>query len=86
MVQRFMAYIIDFTIIMQVIFGLVVDARLRLSRRSIKLAYTAYSNSEEGSKVHNEIKDHVVNLTGMQLWRIDQRVSDETREYEGATK
>jgi hypothetical protein len=42
MVQRFMAYIIDFTIIMQVIFGLVVDARLRLSRRSIKLAYTAY--------------------------------------------
>ena len=54
-----MAYIVDFTIIMQVIFGLVVNARLRLSRRLIKLVFKAYSISEERSKVHKEIKEHV---------------------------
>jgi len=59
MLQRLMAYIVDFTIIMQVIFGLVVNARLRLSRRLIKLVFKVYSNSEERSKVHMEIKEHV---------------------------
>ena len=59
MLQRLMAYIVDFTIIMHVIFGLVVNARLHLSRRLIKLVLNAYSISEEKSKVHNEIKDHV---------------------------
>ena len=59
MLQRLMAYIVDFTIIMQVIFGFVVHARLHLSRRLIKLAFKTYSNSEERSKVHKAIKDHV---------------------------
>ncbi|KIK01801.1 hypothetical protein K443DRAFT_6597 [Laccaria amethystina LaAM-08-1] len=59
MVQRLMAYIVDFTIIMQVIFGLVINARLRLSRRLIKLAFAAYNNSIERRQVHNEIKEHV---------------------------
>ncbi|KIJ99117.1 hypothetical protein K443DRAFT_8630 [Laccaria amethystina LaAM-08-1] len=59
MLQCFMAYIVDFTIIMQVIFGLVMNARLRLSRRLIKLAFKAYSISEERSRVHKEIKEHV---------------------------
>ena len=59
MVQRFMAYIVDFTIIMQIIFGLMVNARLRLSRRLIKLAFKTYSDSEGMSKVHKEIKEHV---------------------------
>jgi ABC-type glutathione transport system ATPase component len=54
-----MAYIVDFTIIMQIIFGLVVNARLRLSRRLIKLVFQAYSISEERTKVHEEIKEHV---------------------------
>ena len=54
-----MAYIVGFTIIMQVISGLVVNAHLRLSRRLIKLVFKAYSISEERSKVHKEIKDHV---------------------------
>ena len=58
MLQRFMAYIVDFTIIMQIIFGLMVHARLRLSRRLIKLAFKTYSNSEERSTVHKEIKNH----------------------------
>ncbi|KIK01796.1 hypothetical protein K443DRAFT_6595 [Laccaria amethystina LaAM-08-1] len=59
MLQRLMAYIVDFTIIMQIIFGLVVNARLRLSRRLIKLVFKAYSISEERTKVHEEIKEHV---------------------------
>ncbi|EDR01064.1 uncharacterized protein LACBIDRAFT_312663 [Laccaria bicolor S238N-H82] len=59
MLQRLMAYIVDFTIIMQIIFGLLVNARLRLSRRLIKLAFKAYSISDERSKVHKEIKEHV---------------------------
>lgn len=59
MVQRLMAYIVDFTIIMQVIFGLVVNARLRLSRRLIKLAFAAYNNSRERVQVHIGIRDHV---------------------------
>ena len=57
--QRLMAYIVDFTIIMQVIFGLVVRSCLHVSRRLIKLVFKAYSLSEEKSKVHKEIKKHV---------------------------
>ena len=56
MLLRLMAYIVDFTIIMQ-IFGFVVHARLRLSRRLIKLALKTYSNSEVRSKVHKEMND-----------------------------
>ncbi|EDR00482.1 uncharacterized protein LACBIDRAFT_313403 [Laccaria bicolor S238N-H82] len=59
MLQRLMAYIVDFTIIMQVIFGLVVNARLRLSRRLIKLVLNTYNISEEKGTVHKEIKEHV---------------------------
>ena len=59
MVQRLMAYIVDFTIIMQIIFGLVVNAQLRLTRRLIKLAFATYSNSVERRQVHNDIRDHV---------------------------
>ena len=60
MLQRLIAYIVDFTIIMQVIFDLVLHgARLHLSRRLIKLTLNAYSISEEKCKVHKEIKDHV---------------------------
>ena len=59
MLQRLMAYIVDFTFIMQVIFGLVVNARLHVSRRLIKLVFKAYSLSEEKSKIHKEIKEHV---------------------------
>ncbi|EDR09845.1 uncharacterized protein LACBIDRAFT_325701 [Laccaria bicolor S238N-H82] len=59
MLQRLMAYIVDFTIIMQVIFGLVVNARLRLSRRLIKLVLNTYNISEEKRTVHKEIKEHV---------------------------
>jgi hypothetical protein len=54
-----MAYIVDFTIIMQVIFGLVDNARLHLSRRLIKLAFTTYNNSRERIQVHIAIRDHV---------------------------
>ncbi|EDR01051.1 uncharacterized protein LACBIDRAFT_312614 [Laccaria bicolor S238N-H82] len=59
MLQCLMAYIVDFIIIMQIIFGLLVNAHLRLSRRLIKLVFKAYSISVERSKVHKEIKEHV---------------------------
>ena len=59
MLQRLIAYIVDFTIVMQVIFDLVLHARLHLSRRLIKLTLNEYSISEEKCKVHKEIKDHV---------------------------
>ncbi|EDQ99133.1 uncharacterized protein LACBIDRAFT_296016 [Laccaria bicolor S238N-H82] len=49
------------------IFGLVVNARLRLSRRLIKLVFTAYNISEERSKVHKEVKEHV-KLAGCFDW------------------
>ncbi|EDR10100.1 uncharacterized protein LACBIDRAFT_325702 [Laccaria bicolor S238N-H82] len=42
-----------------VIFGLVVNAQLRLSRRLIKLAFATSNNSVERVQVHNEIRDHV---------------------------
>ncbi|EDR00515.1 uncharacterized protein LACBIDRAFT_334152, partial [Laccaria bicolor S238N-H82] len=58
-VQRLMAYIVDFTIIMQIIFGLVVNAQLHLTRRLIKLAFATYNCSLERRAVHNEIRDHV---------------------------
>ena len=54
-----MAYIVDFTIIMRVIFGLTVGNRLPLSRRLIKLAFVAYSNSRERIQVRIGIRDHV---------------------------
>ena len=54
-----MAYIVDFTIIMQIIFGLMVNGQLRLSRSLIKLAFATYSSSVERRQVHNEIREHV---------------------------
>ena len=54
-----MAYIVDFTIIMLVIFRLVVNAKLRLSRRLINLAFTTYDNSIKRRQVHKEIRDHL---------------------------
>ena len=54
-----MAYIVDLTIVMQIIFGLVVNAQLRLSRRVIKLAFTTYSESRERVQIHSEIEEHV---------------------------
>ena len=57
--QRLMAYIVDLTIVTQMIFGLVVNAQLRLSRRLIKLAFTTYSESWERVRVHSEIEEHV---------------------------
>ena len=59
MLQGLIAYIVDFTIIMEAIFGLVVNVRLRLSRRLIKLVFRAYNISEERCKAHKEIKEHV---------------------------
>ena len=53
-----MAYIVDFTIIMQVIFALVANPRLRLSRPVIMLAVAAYKSSLERIQVRNEIQNY----------------------------
>jgi len=54
-----MAYIVDFAIIMQAIFGLVVSARLRHSCRLNKPAFATYNNFLERSQVHIGIRDDV---------------------------
>lgn len=57
--QRLMAYIVDLTLIMEIIFGVVTIANLVLSRRLIKLAYKAYKDSNTKVQVHREINNHV---------------------------
>lgn len=57
----FMAYTVDFTLVMQHIFILVRGEDLATSRRMIKLAYMAYNNSDLKSKAHIMIKDHAKN-------------------------
>jgi len=54
-----MAYIVDLTLIMEIIFGVVTIANHVLSRRLIKLAYKAYKDSNTKAQVHREINNHV---------------------------
>ncbi len=54
-----MAYIVDLTLIMEIIFGVVTSTNLALSRRLIKLAYMAYKQSYTRNQVHREINNHV---------------------------
>ncbi|KIM20816.1 hypothetical protein M408DRAFT_306341 [Serendipita vermifera MAFF 305830] len=54
----FMAYTVDFTLVMWHIFVLVGSEDLVISRRMIKLAYTAYNNSDLKTKAHLMINYH----------------------------
>ncbi|KAG8749004.1 hypothetical protein FRC14_001769 [Serendipita sp. 396] len=59
--ERLMAYIIDLTLVMQNIFWLAdaADGTHPTSRRLIKLAFRAYSESDTNGKVHVLIQEHV---------------------------
>ena len=86
MLQRLMAYIVDFTIIMQVIFGFVVHARLHLSRRLMNLALKTYSNSEVRSNVHKDIMDHVKRAGLLKRDAALAKIIELTKEYEMKTE
>ncbi|TDL22677.1 hypothetical protein BD410DRAFT_748466 [Rickenella mellea] len=57
--RRLMAYIVDLTLVMQNLFWLVSDSELHVSRRFIKLAFKAYSESKAKPHVHYDIDRHV---------------------------
>jgi len=57
--RRLMTYIVDLTLIMQNVFWLVSIYQVPLSRRLVKLAYRAYTDSTVMAQVHEEIRKHV---------------------------
>jgi hypothetical protein len=54
-----MAYIVDLTLVMQNIFWFVAIYRVPVSRRIVKLGFTAYKESIVKSDIHEEIRKHV---------------------------
>jgi len=57
--RRLMTYIVDLTLIMQNVFWLVSIYQVPISRRLVKLAYRAYTDSTVMAQVHEEIRKHV---------------------------
>ncbi|CCM01007.1 uncharacterized protein FIBRA_03055 [Fibroporia radiculosa] len=56
--QRFMAYIVDLTHIMEMLLIITADnSHKPLNRRAIKLAFTSYSESSTRAQVHAEIEN-----------------------------
>lgn len=62
--QRFIAYIVDLTLVLQILY-LVSDSR-ELSRRVIKLAVASYHASPTSGEVHNRIQGYDRKLTLLQ--------------------
>ena len=56
MLQHFVAYIIDLTLVLQTLY-LLCDSQ-ELTRRSIKLAMKSYLESNVSAKIHARIKKH----------------------------
>jgi hypothetical protein len=54
-----MAYIVDLTLVMQNIFWFVAIYRVPVSRRIVKLGFTAYKELIVMSDIHEEIRKHV---------------------------
>lgn len=90
--QRFIAYIVDLTLVLQIL-HLVSDGQ-ELSRRVIKLAVAAYYKSPIGGDVHNRIQEYGRTLTLleradrdtlrkiielMELYRIDAKEISDVR-------
>jgi len=61
--RRFMAYIVDLTLIMQNIFWFVTMYRVAVLRRLVKLDYVAYKESVISSDIHEGIRKHVEEQT-----------------------
>jgi len=57
--RRFMAYLVDLTLVMQNIFWLISIRRVPVSRRIVMLGFKAYKESIVMSDIHEEIKKHV---------------------------
>lgn len=60
--EHIMAYIIDLTLVMQILFW-IADGQHAISRRLIKLAFKAYSDSPVKGKVHNMVAAHAKYIT-----------------------
>lgn len=56
-----MAYIVDLTNVLKLLFHLVANDKKKLTRRQIKLAYRNYYESQPWNNVHNSVKDLPVN-------------------------
>ncbi|KAJ8597151.1 hypothetical protein M405DRAFT_836649 [Rhizopogon salebrosus TDB-379] len=56
--QRFMAYIVDLTHILEMLFVIVGGSRKRLTRRAIKLALAAYLESEIKAQAYDKIRKY----------------------------
>ncbi|KAG2033927.1 hypothetical protein BDR03DRAFT_966493, partial [Suillus americanus] len=65
MFQRFIAYIIDLTLVLQTLY-LVSDSQ-ELSRRAIKLTVASYYTSPSSREVHNRIQGYGRKLTLLEL-------------------
>ncbi|KAG1722121.1 hypothetical protein EDB19DRAFT_1835147 [Suillus lakei] len=59
--QRFMKYIIDLTLVLQILY--LVAGKKELSRRAIKLAVKSYHDSPTSGDVHNRIREYDRQLT-----------------------
>ncbi|KAG6334309.1 hypothetical protein ID866_4774 [Astraeus odoratus] len=56
--QKFMAYIVDLTHVLEILFELTADnSEKKLTRRSIKVAYKAYLQSSLKRAVHSDVRD-----------------------------
>ncbi|OAX39384.1 hypothetical protein K503DRAFT_865482 [Rhizopogon vinicolor AM-OR11-026] len=61
MLQRFISYIVDLTIVLQTLY-LLLDNEEVLSRRVIKLALMSYHDSPMRGKVHSQVQENVRQL------------------------
>jgi len=68
--QRFMKYIIDLTLVLQTLY--LISENQELSRRAIKLAVKSYHSSPMSGEVHNRIQEYDRQLT---LWQRADRDS-----------
>jgi len=59
--QRFMKYIIDLTLVLQTLY--LISENQELSRRAIKLAVKSYHSSPMSGEVHNRIQEYDRQLT-----------------------
>ncbi|KAI6127408.1 hypothetical protein EDD16DRAFT_1473345 [Pisolithus croceorrhizus] len=56
--QRFIAFIVDLTHVMETLFIITAGRHERVGSRAIKLAYNAYNNSAVKAWVHNQIESY----------------------------
>ncbi|KAI5983126.1 hypothetical protein EDD15DRAFT_2318369 [Pisolithus albus] len=83
--QKFMAYIVDLTHVLEILFLLTADARgKKLTRRAIKLAFRTYYDSLWMRNVHTEIRrfENRVGAQDLVLEKITSLISSDEAEVE----